>query len=130
MGRSQINFVANRFTDETVEGGRVGILDNPVDDVTLARDGSDNRRLSAQARYMLFLVPMAVLVLTADISFVDFDDPHQFRKLNILHRRAERVAELPRGRVGRADLVLDRLCADAFLGVQNALKNLEPRAQG
>jgi hypothetical protein len=125
----QINLVAHSFADEEVKCGRICLLDDLTDDVALTRDGSDYRRLSAQAGDMLFLVPMAILVLAAYTGFVHFDDSHELRKFGVLHCSAEPMTEIPRGRIGRTNLALDLLCTDAFLSVQDAPENLEPSTQ-
>jgi len=58
----QINLVADRFTDEAIQGNRVGILDDLTDHVALARNRSDDTDFAGAdaASHVRFLVPMAV----------------------------------------------------------------------
>ena len=125
----QINLVAYCLADKPIKRSRIGILDNLADHVALAGDSSDHRGLAAQARNMLTLIPMAVLVFPADSSFVYFDNAHQLSELSILHSRTEPMAQIPSRRVGRSDLPLNLLCADSLLSVEHAPENFKPSAE-
>jgi hypothetical protein len=129
IGRYKVDFVAHSLAHEAIEGHGVRLLDNLADYVALPRDGSDHCSFSAQASDVLPFIPVAILVFTVDAGFVDFDDAHELREFSVLHRSPESMAEIPRGRIGRSNLALDLFRADAFLRVQDAPQNLEPRAE-
>jgi hypothetical protein len=72
--RDQISFVAYGLTYEAVERLSVRILNHLTDHVALPADRAYDCSFSAQAGYVFFLVPMAVLVLAVNASLVYFDD--------------------------------------------------------
>jgi hypothetical protein len=131
--RYQINLVANGLTDESIERSRVRSFDYLTDHVTLPADGSDDRGFPAQARNMLFLIPMAIFVFTVDAGFIDFDDTHKLLKVRIVHCGAQAMRHIPRRPRGRSfpkehPSKLTR--RNTFLALKDGPQNTEPRQQG
>jgi hypothetical protein len=129
IGRDEIDFVTDCFAHEAIKGRSVRVLDDLANHVTLARDGADHRGLAAQTGYVLALVPMAVLVLPADASLINFDDSHKLLEFSVSHSRTQAMTDEPRGWIGRSNLALDLLCAYALLGVEHLPEYLEPRLE-
>ena len=66
------------FANECGESGGIHVLDDAGDDVALAADSADNWRFAgtyaARSAAATALIPMPVLGLAADESFVNFDN--------------------------------------------------------
>ena len=130
IGRDQIHLVADCLADETIERASVSVFDNLTDDITLARDGSDDRGFSAQAGNVLLLVRVAVLVLAAKTHLINFDDTHKLLEIIVFHSGAEPMADIPRG-MERGPLAKEHAPKlarrNALLTLQDGVENLEPR---
>lgn len=122
----KFDIFADGFLDKIVERGLVGAFNDAADHVALARDGSDDANLSAPAGNMAFLVPVAILVLSADVGFVNFHDAHQLLEIGVLHSSAQPMAHIPCGVVSGAGLPGDLQCADAFLAVEHLPEHFKP----
>src|ERR1700728_3850124 len=71
------NAVRDSFPHESFESGPISILNDASNDISLALNCADDRSfpgISTSARAALF-VPMPVLVVTADVGFINLDDP-------------------------------------------------------
>jgi hypothetical protein len=128
--RDQINFIAHRFADESSQGFSVRVLDHLADHVALARDRADHGKLASRASAGLLFVPMAIAVLSADVSFVDFDDAHKLAELRIGKSGAQPMAHKPRGAVRTCSHhPMNLQGADPFLAGQHQVQNLKPNQQ-
>jgi hypothetical protein len=58
-------------------------------------NGPNYSSLARRAAPRLFLIPMAIAVQPADISFVYFHDAHQFTEIGIGHSSAKAMAYEP-----------------------------------
>src|SRR5229473_1029527 len=87
--------VADGLADEAVQGFGVRVLDDLANHITLATDGSDDANLARteSARDVRFLVPMAILILAADESLINFNDAHKLLEIIVLHTGAEPMAD-------------------------------------
>ena len=54
----------------------IGQFDHLADDISFAGDGPNDGHFGAAACRMVFLTPMPVLILAADVSFIDLDFTH------------------------------------------------------
>lgn len=126
----QFNIVAHGLTNKISQRLRGGVLDHFADHVSLAGDRADDASLAATARYSASLVRVAILVLAADIGFVNLHDTHKLQEVRILHRSAEPVAQIPSRLIGtRSDLPMNLEGANALLAVEHRIQNLKPRSQ-
>ena len=76
IGAKQANAIRDGVTDKSFNRFRLGVLDNTSDDVALALYSTDDWRLvsTAATRLAGLLVPMLVLVVTADVGFVHLNN--------------------------------------------------------
>lgn len=83
------------------------------------------------SRATTFLAPVPVLILAADIGFIDFDFAHELAESSVLHRRSDAMAHIPgRPVVAAADLPMDLQGADPLLTLRHQVDHLEPDRQG
>jgi hypothetical protein len=79
VGRDQTNFVGYNLAYKAAEGDCVGILDCLRDEIALASYRADNGDLagirSAATVVLGSHVRVPILLLPADIGFIDFDTP-------------------------------------------------------
>ncbi len=126
----QINLVAHGSAHETIQGGRISVLDHLADDVAFATDSADHRGFATHAGDVLLFVPVTILVFAADAGFVDFNDTHKLLEIGIIHCRTQAMAHIPRGAVVAAsDLTLNLKRADSLFGIEYLPENLEPSLQ-
>lgn len=130
IGRDERYAVANGLADEAIKCRGLSIFDNLADHIPLSADGSDYRGLPAHPGNVLFLTPVAVLVLAADCRFVHFHDPHQTFEIIIAHTSPKPMADVPRGMQGRTlakEHATNLTGRHALFALQHGVKNLEPR---
>lgn len=125
----QLYFVADGFTDELIECSHIGRFNDAANHVSLAGNRADNSGLAAPASDMAFLVPMAILVFTADVGFVYFHDAHKFLEVRVHHSSPKAMAHIPRGLMGRADLPGDLERTDALLAIEHLPEHFKPRLE-
>jgi hypothetical protein len=132
VGCDQINFVADCTSDERIESLHIGVLDHPADDVSLTRNSADDWNLASRASGVRpdSLAQMFILLFSADIGFVNFDDAHKLAKIWIIHRSAQAMAHIPsRAVVAASYLALDLKCADSLFGVEHLPEHFKPSLQ-
>src|SRR5580693_6050801 len=98
VGRQQANFVGNGFAHKRFDVLSVYFVQHARDYVALALYRADYRRLArtrAAAHAVVALIPMAIVVLSADPRFVNLDDTAQLF-LRLDHRRADFVGHIQR----------------------------------
>jgi hypothetical protein len=101
ISAEQANSVRYSFTDESFKRLSICVLDNASNDVALAFDRANDGSLASVAATALaaFLIPMSVLVASADVGFINFDDPAEL--LNVLdHGGSYLMAHEPSSFVG------------------------------
>jgi hypothetical protein len=133
VGCQQANLVGNDFADKRHGVLGVDVIENAGDHVALPLDCANDRRLAGRLRTGLSvvpLVPMAVLVLAADVGFVDFDDAAQLQ-CRINQRRADFVAH-GMGRLVATEThhALNLEGAHALLARQHQMGDPEPVSEG
>lgn len=128
IGRDQRDVFAHGLTDETAQRDAVRILDDLADHIALASNRADDADLiAARPTLQALLVPMAVLILAADVGFVYLHFSHELGKASILHRSADAVAHIPsRAVVAGTYLAMDLQGADALLALGHKVNDLEP----
>ena len=129
---NQIDFIRYGLAHELRQSFSRSIVDNLASDVALAGDRTDDGGFVQWATSALFLAPMAILVLAADVGFVHFDLAHQFGEIVIFHRGANPRAHIPHGFVAgalRENRALNLKCAHALLTVGHQEHHLKPHAQ-
>lgn len=131
IGRDQGDVFAHGLPDETAQRDPVGILNDLADHIPLASNRADDADfVAARASLQALLVPVAVLILAADVGFVYLNFAHEFGKAPILHRGADTVAHIPGGFVrSAADLPLNLQGTDALLALRHEVDHLEPDAK-
>ena len=74
---------------------------------------------------------MAIFILSADVSFVNFNFAHELSKSVVLHRSADSVAHIPgRPVVTAADLPVNLKRANSLLALSHRVNDLEPSPKG
>jgi hypothetical protein len=129
IGCDQAYLFVYGLADKAVKRLGVRLFDNLANDITLTADSSDDGRFPAQASAMLFLIPVAILVLAADASLIDFDDAHKLLETVILHTSTKPMADIPSGMQRRpfAKEHAPKLARrDSLFALQNRVENLEP----
>jgi hypothetical protein len=130
VGRDQFNFLADGFSYEAAHRRHISVLDHLADHVTLAADRANDRNLVASAANVVPLVRVAIFVLSADVGFVHFDDPHQLLESIVFHSGPQTMANVPRGMQRRAlaeEHAPDLARRNALQALQHRVENLEPR---
>jgi hypothetical protein len=113
IGNEKADFVGYRLADETAQCGAVEMLHDAGKNITLAADRADNTDLAGPgpARTAAALVPMFILVLSADVGFVHFDDASELVGLVFAQSGADAIAHGQRGFIGaEAHDALDLQC--------------------
>jgi hypothetical protein len=123
----QIHLVTNCLGDEPIQRSLVRAFDDSANHVALTGNCPNNSSLSAAARDMTFLVPMAILVFAADKSLVYFHDSHELLEIGIHHPGPEPMAHIPSSLMSSADLPGDLECTDALLTIQHLPEHFKPR---
>src|SRR5207244_12861448 len=95
-GRDQIDLFTDCFSNKGIKRDGIGILDYLTNDIALSADRADNSYLAAllTARYMSFLVRMAVLILSANKGFVNFDNAHKLLEVRIVPGGAQTIVDV------------------------------------
>lgn len=93
--------------DELLEGLGAGVLDHAGDDardalIALPLHGADHDVLAGAlaAHALTALVPMAVVILAADVGLINLHNAHKLLKLLVSQPGADAVAHMPSGAVG------------------------------
>lgn len=138
-------FRVHHVADEAGESARILSADDPSHDVALAGNSSDDADL-AVTDFLIeragiqglpdlcaLLVPVAVLILTADVGFIRFDDSGQ-REGIAPHGCPPAVAHVPDSVPVRAGILTEDHAADlqgthAFLRSQHEVADLEPQSK-
>lgn len=131
IGRDQGHVFTDGLPNEAAQGYTVRILNDLADHITLASNCADHTDLvAAWASLQALLVPVPVLILTADIGFVYFHFAHKLGKASVLHRGSDPVAHIPGRFIGpAADLALNLQSTDALLALGHEVNDLEPDAK-
>jgi hypothetical protein len=132
VGRQQANLVGNGLVDELEHGFRIDALENLGNYFALALNGAHDLDLAPTgiARAAAPLIPMAVLVLAADVGFVNLDNAHEFLKFRVLESGADAVAHVPSRLVGaEAHVAVDLPGADTLLAGRHEVDDAEPLPQ-
>lgn len=129
----QANLVGNDFAHKRHGVLGVDVIENAGNHVTLPLDCADDRRLAGSLRAglaVVSLVPMAVLVLAADVGFVDFDDAAQLKR-RINQRRTDFVAHgMGRLVATEAQHALNLEGAHSLLARQHQMGDAIPVSEG
>src|SRR6266404_3035486 len=80
IGRHQFDLFRDGLADEARQGFNRRIVNYLADQIALARDCSDYRRLADRAAALGLVTQMAILILAADVGLIHFDNAHQFQK--------------------------------------------------
>jgi hypothetical protein len=117
------NFSYSASCYESAE--QIGILTM----IAFAADRTDDADLVLGSATDLLLGAMAIFVLAANPSLVNFNDTHQLLEILIVHRGPNARAHVPDSLVARLVVehhALDLECADALLGVEHHKGDSEP----
>jgi len=132
VSRQETDFVRHSFANKSLNARLVYMFKHAGDDVALALDGADDRGLasaSAAAFAVVALVPVAVLILAADPSFINLHDAAQLR-FRLHHRRADFMGHIQRRLVrAKAQLPLNLKRANTFLAGRHKVHDLKPLAK-
>src|SRR5208282_3685696 len=98
--------------------------------VPFARDRADDWGLIASPANVALLIPMAVLVQSAHVGFVYFDNSHQLPELRIVHRSAQPMAHVESGLIGTGiNHPMNLKRADSLLAREHQEQHPEPSAE-
>jgi len=123
------DFLRHGHPDEMAHGPHVRFAQHASHDVALPLNGTDDDFLAAAASAGSLFIPMSVLVLAADIGFINLDDTHQLAKLGVDQSRANAVAHVVCGRVGaEAHHAMDLQRGNTLLAGQHEVDHTEPLA--
>jgi hypothetical protein len=141
IGRDTRGLFVDGMADESGQRARIGLPDDPADNVAFALDRADHVNLAVADLIAVFIRsfsfalltglfgPMAVAVFPADIGLVHFNDPHKLLEAVILHTSAEPMANIPGGMQGRRIAKEDAANLagrNTFLTLQHRVEHLEP----
>ncbi len=130
IGRDQGDFVGNSFTNKFVVSIPVSLLDHFANHIALARDRADHFGLTLCSPSATALPDVLVAFFPADVGFVHFHDAHQLLELRVFHSSAESHAHIPSGLIlAGSEHPVNLQGADAFLGCEHPVENLEPHAE-
>jgi len=130
IGAKQADPMRHRFADEGGESGGIHVCDNTRNDVTLAADRPDDRRLAGTntpgSTAAAAFIPMPVFGQAADESFVDFDNSAEL--IDVLHQRgSDLMAHEPSGFVRTEPHVTIKLqSAHTFLASEHQMNDAIP----
>lgn len=135
VGREQTYLFRDDFAHKALECRAINAFDDPGDDLTLATDRADDRRLArtdaASPAALEPITNVAVLGKTADGGFINLDLAEQLALGAVLHRDANAMAHVPSGFVGAgAEHSVDLVRAHALFRVVHEECDFEPFAQG
>jgi hypothetical protein len=131
ISREQTNSVRNDFAHKAGSGFRSDAFENACDNVALALHRTDDGRLagSRAATAAALFIPVAIVVLPADVGFVNLDNATEFL-LRLDHCRTDFVAHAMRGFVGpEAKLPLNLERANSLFAGRHQMHDLEPIAE-
>jgi hypothetical protein len=131
IGRDQIHFPADGFSDKAIKRGRISVFDHLTYDIAFARDRADNGRfVAAESALAAFLIPVAILILATKVGLVHLDNTHELTKIGIFHSRTEPMAHIERCAVGAGtDHAMNLKGTHPFLAREHQIQNLEPDQQ-
>jgi hypothetical protein len=129
----QAHFVRNCFANKLFDFYLIDTEHNAGDNITLTLYSADNWRLEgivAASSRTAFLVPMSVLILSADVGFINLDYASKLF-LRLHHSRADFMAHEMSGVVrAEAQLPLNLKRADTLFAGGHQMNDLEPVAEG
>lgn len=132
IGRQQADFVRNRLAHKSLNVSLVDAIEHARNDVTLALHRADDGRFAGAgpaALTVVPLVPVAIVVLTADPCFVHLNDTAKLL-LRLYHRRTDFVGHVQCGFVGaEAHLPLNLQRANPLFAGGHKMHDLEPLPQ-
>jgi hypothetical protein len=128
----QADFFRYRFADKFFEYGFVNTEHNARHDVAFTLDCADDRSsqpVIAASALTAALIPMAVFVFAADVSFIHLNNATKF--FEVFNKGdAHLVAHEPSGFVAtEAHVTHDLQCAHALFAGQHEMDDLEPVAE-
>ncbi len=131
VGRDQANLLGHGLTDEGIQRRGIGAGDDACNHITLSADGADNDCLASAAGSRSAFVGMAVLVLAADVGFIDLDNAHELAEFGISKAGANTVRHIERGFIGaETHHAMDLERGNTFLAGQHQIDDLEPNVHG
>ena len=132
IGRNQINLIAYRHLNKTIEGANIHSFDHLTDHITLTADRADDRNLPRwTAPNMQALVGVFVLFFSAQKGFVNFDDAHQLLEVWVFHSGPEPMTHIESTLIrSGADHPMNLKRADSFLRREHQVQDFKPRAKG
>jgi hypothetical protein len=135
IGRHQADFLGYSLFDKAAQGLCGCIFDDLAHHIALPRNRANNGRFASVSRtataVLLPVYPVPVLLLAADLGFIDLDNAHQLPEVRIAESGAEPMAHIESRPVGTClDGPMNLECADSLLAGQNQEQNPEPSAHG
>lgn len=120
VGVDGLGVVCDVRLDEPVERLPVGSLLDLQPDLAGAGDSAKHHRLVAT------VAAAHAAHLAADVGLVHLDNAAEPRLVELRHREADAVREIPRRLVTDADHAFELVCADPLFGVHNEIGRHEP----
>jgi hypothetical protein len=133
VGADQTDFVGNGFAHEIFKSDLIDLPDDAGDDIAFAPyrtdDGSFEPVITATAG-STFLIPMAIVVLAADVGFINLDNAAKLIHVLFDQGRADFVAHEPSGfDRTKTHVAPDLARTHALLAGEHQVRDLEPVAE-
>ncbi len=130
VGGEQVDLGADGLADKAMQRGGIRMSHNAGDNLSFALYSAHDGQFSGWATNAGSLISVFVLVLPADIGFVNFNNTHQLAKLGIDQPGADAVAHIMSRPIGAEthDTLHLKSC-NAFLAGQHHVDNAEPFAE-
>jgi len=130
IGSDQRYTISNSLPNKLAHGLPIGVLDDLANDIALPSNGPDHGDFPNWSMFAFPLAAMTIPLASAQIGFVHFHFPQQFRKASIFHRRTNAMAYIPGRLIGTAaDQSLNLQGANALLALQHQIDHLKPYAE-
>jgi hypothetical protein len=133
VGADQTDFVGNGFAHEIFKSDLIDLPDDAGDDIAFAPyrtdDGSFEPVITATAG-STFLIPMAIVVLAADVGFINLDNAAKLIHVLFDQGRADFVAHEPSGfDRTKTHVAPDLARTHSLLAGQHKVSDFEPVAE-
>src|SRR6266508_2952896 len=129
VGRDQTDLFGYGLANKPIKRIRISVVNHAGNDVAFASDRADDDAFVAKRTGLLF-VPMAIFVLSADVSFVNLDNTHELAEIRVGEASADTMAHIP-SRPIRTEThhAMDLQSRNTFLAGQHKIDDFEPRLE-
>jgi len=134
IGAKQTDFRGNTLTHKLGKGRGLHVINDAGDHVALTTNSADDDSLThatSSAASVAALVLVPVLGLSANESFVHFDNAHEFAEVLVNQSSSDAVAHMPSGAIGtEAKHPVNLQRTNPLLTGEHQMDDAEPVPQG